>query len=187
MRRPVLITGFEPFGGRTLNASWEAVCRLPEKIGDTGLEKLLLPTVFGEAAAAAAGRAAELSPSLILCVGEAGDRAAVSLEKAALNFRHARIPDNAGYRPLGEPVIPDGPDGLFTPLPVQDLVGALAGEGFPVTLSLSAGSFVCNDLFYSLLWAFRGSDTKVGFVHVPAEPDSAVTRCLERILELLCP
>lgn len=166
---PILVTCFEPFGGREVNMSREAVLALPEVSGGRRLQKLCLPVVFGKAAEAAASAALALGASAVLCVGEAGGRKTVTPEMAALNLRYARIPDNLGQTPMDEPVIPGGAGALFSTLPARAMAAAIAGAGLPGEVSYSAGVYVCNDLFYSLLHYFRGSGVRCGFIHVPAE------------------
>jgi pyroglutamyl-peptidase len=165
----ILITGFEPFGARTENASWEAVSRLPEQIGAYQLVKKRLPTVFGQAADEAIGAAKEIEPTFFLCVGEAGTGKKLHLEQIGINLRCASLPDNAGAQPQNEPVRPDGADGYFATIPVQSAVAELKGKGVPVEVSYSAGTYVCNDLLYSVLYAYRGSAVKCGFIHVPTD------------------
>ena len=167
-RTPILITCFEPFGGREVNMSREAVLALPEKAGGRRLYKLCLPVVFGAAAAQAAAEARRLGASDILCVGEAGDRKALTPELVALNLRYARIPDNLGQSPLDEPVVPGGPNALFSTLPARQMAAAMAEAGLAAELSYSAGAYVCNDLFYGLLHRFQGGEKRCGFIHVPA-------------------
>ena len=165
-----LITGFDPFGGETVNPSWEAVRRLPEKIGDYRLTKLQIPTVFGTAADTVLAAAAKDAPDVILCVGQAGGRAAVTPERIAVNIRDARIPDNAGNQPRGEFVAPDGPAAYFATIPVEKMAQAIRDQQIRATVSNSAGAYVSNDVMYSLLHAFAGTAVKSGFIHVPQLP-----------------
>lgn len=163
----LLITGFEPFGGETINPSWDAIERLPEIIGEYSMTKLLVPVVFGKAAECVLRRADELHPDVILCVGQAGGRSAVTPELVAINLRHASIPDNEGNRPQDEPISVDGERAYFSTLPVRRIAESINAEGIPSQLSYSAGAYVCNDLLYTLLAHFDGTDTRVGFIHVP--------------------
>lgn len=172
-RKTLLITGFEPFGGEATNPSWEAVSRLPEAIGPWRLEKLLLPVAFGRAADLAVARAWELSAGAVLAVGQAGGREAVTPEAIAVNARDAAIPDNDGAAFQGEPVVPGGPDGLFATAPFRQMVARAREQGLPCRLSYTAGAYVCNDLFYRLLWEFRGTPALVDFIHVPFLPQQA--------------
>ena len=167
----LLITGFEPFGGETVNPSWEAVRRLPETIGGLEVRTLRIPTAYGRAGERVLAAAAELAPDAILCVGQAGGRSGVTPEAVAINLREARIPDNDGFQPDAEPVIPGGPAAYFATAPVRAMVRAMRENGIPAYLSLSAGSFVCNDVLYTLLHRFDGTATRVGFIHVPFLPE----------------
>lgn len=166
----ILITGFAPFGGEAVNASWLAVQALPESIDGAVLYKMELPTVFAQAAALAADKAKEIRADAILCVGVAAGRDAVTPERIAVNIRDARIPDNAGYRPVGEFVAADGPAAYFSTLPAEEICRNIRLRGIDARVSNSAGTYVCNDVFYTLLHAFRETSVKVGFIHVPQLP-----------------
>ena len=169
--RKLLITGFDAFGGAGINPSWEAVKLLPDQIGDLEVHKLQIPTVFGLAAETVITKAAEIGPHVILCVGQAGGRDAVTPERIAVNIRDARIPDNAGNQPRGEFVAADGPAAYFATVPVMDMAQAIRDTHIPGTVSNSAGAFVCNDTLYSLLHRYAGTEVKVGFIHVPYLPE----------------
>lgn len=166
--KKLLLTAFEPFGGRASNRSAEAVAAMPGSVGEYEIKKLVLPVEFGTAALIAEAEARELGADAVLCVGEAGGRSEVSPELVAINLRYARIPDNAGFAPVDKPVIPGGENALFSTAPARKIAEAIGKLNIPARLSLSAGSYVCNDLFYSLLSAFSGDSVKVGFIHVPA-------------------
>ena len=167
----LLITGFDPFGGETVNPSWEAVCRLPDTVSGYRLTKLQIPTVF--AAAADTVLAAAKNVDVILCVGQAGGRDAVTPERIAVNMASASIPDNAGNRPVEAPILPGGPDGIFATVPVAAMARAIIDAGLPGKISNTAGTFVCNDTLYRLLHHFAGTGTRVGFIHVPHLPQQA--------------
>ena len=169
--KKLLITGFDPFGGERINPAWEAVKRLPDSIGEYELCKLEIPTVFSKAAETVLEKAAEYCPDVILSVGQAGTRSAVTPERIAVNIRDARIPDNAGNQPRGEFCAEDGPAAYFSTVPVAAMAEAICAAGIPGTVSNSAGAFVCNDTLYLLLHRFAGSSTRVGFVHVPWLPE----------------
>ena len=169
--RNLLITGFDPFGGESVNPSWLAVSRLPEKIGNYTVHKMGIPTVFGKAAENVLEKANEIQPDLILCIGQAGGRDAVTPERIAVNIRDARIPDNAGNQPRGEFVAVDGPAAYFATVPVEKMAQAIRDKNIRATVSNSAGAYVCNDVMYSLLHAFHKTEVKVGFIHVPYIPE----------------
>ena len=169
--RHLLITGFDPFGGESVNPSWLAVSKLPDAIGNYTVHKMVIPTVFGKAAEKVLEKAVEIRPDLILCIGQAGGRDAVTPERIAVNIRDARIPDNAGNQPRGEFVVPDGPAAYFATVPMKEMAEAIRNAHIPATVSNSAGAFVCNDVLYTLLHHYHGSSTRVGFIHVPYLPE----------------
>lgn len=165
--KKLLITGFEPFGGEEINPSWEAVNRLPSEIGEYSLTKLRIPVVFGEASNMVLRLANEIHPDVILCIGQAGGRSIISPEYVGINLCHASIPDNGGNQPVDEPVIPDGNTAYFSTLPVRKMAEAIDASGIPARVSYSAGTYVCNEVLYTLLSHFEGSKTRVGFIHIP--------------------
>ncbi len=169
--KKLLITGFDPFDGATVNPSWEAVKLLPDTVGDYELYKLQIPTVFGLAPRTVLEKAAQIQPDVIISVGQAGTRPAVTPERIGINVRDARITDNAGISPKDEPIVPGGPDGLFSTLPIKAMIAAIQEAGLPASVSNTAGTFVCNDVLYSLLHHYAGSDVRCGFIHVPWLPE----------------
>lgn len=171
--KQLLITGFDPFGGASVNPAREAVMALPDVVGDYALTKLEIPTVFGLAAETVLQAAEILCPDVILCVGQAGGRAAITPEVVAINLREASIPDNAGNQPKNMPVVENAPAAYFSTLPVRAMAEEVKAAGIPCSLSYSAGVFVCNDLLYTLLHHYDGTDTRVGFVHIPYLPEQA--------------
>ena len=168
--KKLLITGFDPFGGESINPSWEAVKLLPEEIGEYTLYKLQIPTVFGVAAEKLLEKAEGIQPDVIISVGQAGGRAAVTPERIGINVRDARIADNAGVIPTDEAISPGGPDGYFSTLPVKDMIAAITEAGLPAAISNTAGTFVCNDVLYTLLHHYRSTHVRCGFIHVPYLP-----------------
>ncbi|MBQ7099286.1 MAG: pyroglutamyl-peptidase I [Oscillospiraceae bacterium] len=169
----LLITGFDPFGGETVNPSWEAVSRLPDTVGDYRLTKIQIPTVFAVAADTVLTAAAQDSPDVILCVGQAGGRDAVTPERIAINMASAKKPDNAGNQPVEAPILPGAPDGMFSTVPVCAMAEAITAAGLPGIISNTAGTFVCNDTLFRLLHHYAGTPVRVGFVHVPWLPEQA--------------
>jgi pyroglutamyl-peptidase len=172
MSSTVLVTGFEPFGGETINPSWEAVAQLAEEW--PGLVRTAqLPCVFGAAIPALRAAIDEHRPDLVLCVGQAGGRPALTPERVAINVDDARIPDNAGNQPVDQPVVPGGPAAYFTGLPVKACVSELRAAGIPASVSQTAGTFVCNHVFYGLmhLIATEFPELRGGLVHVPYAPE----------------
>jgi pyroglutamyl-peptidase len=171
----VLITGFEPFGGETVNPSWDAVRVLQgTRIGGHRLETRCLPVVFDLALKHLREAIAEIQPALVICVGQAGGRAQISLERIAINVDDARIPDNAGQSPVDEKIAVDGPAGYFSTLPIKRLLVELQNAGIPAEISQTAGTFVCNHVFYGLMQALEKSRAvRGGFVHIPYSPEQA--------------
>ena len=177
--KKLLITGFEAFGGETINPSWEAVARLPETIGEYSLTKLRLPVVFGEAARIAISAAEEGNFDAVLCIGQAGGRSAITPELVGINLRHATIPDNNGNQPKDEPIAEGGNAAYFSTLPVREMSEAIKAVGLPSAVSYSAGAYVCNDLLYSLLSHFDGSGTRAAFIHIPYSTEQGKPPSLE--------
>lgn len=182
----ILFTGFEPFGGASTNPSWEAVSLLPEVIAGRHVHRLMLPTVFFQAADMLRREIARIRPALVICCGVANGRTAVTPELVAINYRFARIPDNAGQSFSGVPIEAEGPAAYMTRLPVHEMIAAIQAEGTPAQLSLSAGAYVCNDVYYALLACEAEFDHRGLFVHVPGteavtvEQDAqAIQRCAE--------
>ena len=170
-----LVTGFEPFGADAVNPSREAVLRLPSRIGGLTVETRIVPTVFGRAIAVLEDAIVATHPDIVLCVGLAGGRAELSLERVAINVDDARIPDNDGQQPIDRPIVAAGPAAYFTGLPVKAAVAALREVGLPAIVSNTAGTFVCNHIFYGLmhLVASRRLPVRGGFLHVPYLPEQA--------------
>ena len=174
----LLITGFDPFGGSAVNPSWLAVEQLPDQIGDYELCKLPIPTVFGKAASLVLEKATAFQPDLILCVGLAGGRNAVTPERIAVNIRDARIPDNEGNQPSGDRIVADGPAAYFATAPVGKMAQAIRDAGIPAAVSNSAGTFVCNHIMYHSLYLTNKEypNIKAGFMHIPFLPEQVTNR-----------
>lgn len=162
---PILVTAFEPFGGDALNASQEILNALPDALGGVRMEKRLLPVTFFAASVIAVEAAAALRPDAIICLGQAGGRDAVTPERVAVNLMDAKIPDNDGFQPVDQPVIPNAPAAYFSTLPVKAMVEAMQRVGVPAWLSDTAGTYVCNALMYAML--HQTKDIPCGFIHVP--------------------
>ncbi|MFK8256535.1 pyroglutamyl-peptidase I [Erwinia sp. AnSW2-5] len=173
--KTVLITGIEPFDGELLNPSWEAVNQLSDRlIGNTKVVARQLPCVFGAAVDEITRLIDELKPELVIAVGQAGGRADISIERVAINVIDARIPDNAGVQPVDEPIEPQGPAAYFSTLPVKAMVAGIREAGIPVSVSQTAGTYVCNAIMYGLLHHLRRRKTRGGFIHIPYLPEQAV-------------
>lgn len=163
----ILVTGFEPFGGSSVNPSWEAVRLLPDAVEGVEIARLCLPVIYGEAARIALEEARRLQADAVLCTGVASGRNAVTPELLAVNWRMASLPDAAGVRYGGERIQEECPAALMTSMPVMDMVKAMGKEGIPARLSLSAGAYVCNDLYWHMLLDEQQGGCPALFVHVP--------------------
>lgn len=170
-RPAILLTGFEPFGGAALNPSGDAALALDgERCAGRRIVGLRLPCVFGAAASMLTDALAREQPDIVLCLGLAPSRRGFSVERVALNLDDARIPDSAGCQPLDRPVVAGAPTAHFSTLPVKAMVAALHGAGLPAALSTSAGSYVCNHVFYALMHALAPlPGTRGGFIHLGAD------------------
>ena len=147
----ILITGFNPFGGESTNPAFEAVKLLPDTIKEAQIIKLEIPTEFKRAGKVLQDGIETNKPDVVVCIGQAGGRSAITPEKVAINLMDGRIPDNAGYQPVDTPVREDGPTAYFASLPVKAMVETIREAGIPAFLSYSAGTYVCNFLMYELL------------------------------------
>lgn len=170
----ILLTGFEPFGGESINPSWEVARVLHgQRVGGAIVQACRLPVTFDVAPRALAQALAGLRPALVVALGQASGRSEISIERVAVNLIDARTPDNAGERPLDVPVLAGAPAGYFSTLPVKAMRDALRAAGHPVGLSLSAGAFVCNQVFFELQHRLAGHGVRSGFIHLPALPEQA--------------
>ena len=176
----ILITAFEPFGGRESNTSAEVLRLLPEEIAGCSVRKLQLPVAFGKAAESVLREAADA----VFLLGEAGGRAAVTPETRAVNLRDARIPDNEGNRPVKEAILPGGPEQYCTRIPVRRITARMRAEGYRAEASEDAGTFVCNDTFYTV--GIRRPEIPVAFIHCPAETGMAAeyAETVRRFIEI---
>jgi pyroglutamyl-peptidase len=182
MLRPpskVLVTGFDPFGDADVNPSWLVARALHgRQIARHRIVAAQLPTVFGQSAQQLSALLKLHRPALVLCLGLAAGRAAISLERVAINVDDARIPDNRGAQPIDSPVVQAGPSAYFARMPVKAMLQAIRAAGIPAELSNTAGTFVCNHVFYALmhLLATRRDHkgTRGGFIHLPCLPEHAL-------------
>jgi pyroglutamyl-peptidase len=186
-----LVTGFEPFDGDRVNPSFEVLARLPLRWGMLDIAPVALPVAYSGALPTLRQAIAASVPDIVLCTGLAGGRAELSLERVAINVDDARIPDNEGDQPIDRPVVGGAPAAYFSTLPIKAAVAALREAGLPAAVSHSAGTFLCNHVFYGLMHEaalgthrFRG-----GFLHVPYLPSQAArvpgapSMALEQIVE----
>ena len=177
MTKTVLLTGFEPFNGADINPSWEAARALDGWSGP-GFQVAAreLPCVFGRANLALFDAIDALQPDIVIAVGQAGGRHEISVERVALNVDDAAIPDNAGQQPVDATIADGGPAAYFSTLPIKAIVRALRLRGFPAGVSQTAGTFVCNHVFYGLMQHAQGRGMKAGFIHVPFLPQQVAGR-----------
>lgn len=171
--RTILLTGFQAFGGDALNPTEIIAGELHGKsISGYRVVGLVLPVVFGKAWLELRAHIQEYKPSAIVCLGMAQNRRAITPERVAINVVDARIPDNEGNQPVDSPVVSDGPVGYWSSLPVGIIARAITARGIPAAVSDTAGTFVCNELFYRLMHflAVEGSSRPAGFIHVPPLP-----------------
>jgi pyroglutamyl-peptidase len=169
-----LVTGFEPFGEEAVNPALEALARLPQHLGDLSVATCVLPTAFGRALEVLDRVLMRHEPDIVLGLGLAGGRAALSLERVAINVDDARIADNDGERPIDCPVVAGGPAAHFTTLPIKTIAAALREAGLPAVVSNTAGTFVCNHVFYYTLHrAAMRPQMRAGFLHLPYLPEQA--------------
>jgi pyroglutamyl-peptidase len=164
----ILLTGFEPFAGDALNPSG-LVCRAlhGQRVAHATVHAVELPCVFGRALQVLDEALAATPAVLVVALGLAAGRAEISVERVAINVDDARIPDNAGGQPVDTPVVEGGPAAWFSTLPVKAIVAALREAGLPAAVSQTAGTFVCNHVFYGLQHRLAGTGVRSGFVHVP--------------------
>ena len=173
--RTVLLTGFEPFDQDTVNPSWEAVRLLDGTLqGDVRIVGRQLPCAFALAPERLQQLLEEFGPELVIAVGLGPGRTDVCIERVAININDARIPDNLGDQPIDTPVVPHGPAAYFSTLPIKAMVRALKDAGIASSVSHTAGTFVCNQVFYYLQHALAGAGVRSGFIHVPPLPQQAV-------------
>jgi pyroglutamyl-peptidase len=170
-----LVTGFEPFDRDTINPSGEAVRLLKKRIGNLQVKTAELPCSFGASTKALRLAIEDARPDIVLCTGLAGGRAELCLERVAINVQDARIRDNDGRQPIDKPVVKDGPAAHFATLPIKACVAELRKAGLPAAVSNTAGTFVCNHIFYALMDIAAGHPIpmKAGFLHVPYAPEQA--------------
>jgi pyroglutamyl-peptidase len=179
MPQPViLLTGFEPFDGESVNPSWQVAQALHgETVAGARVQSLCLPCAFGDALDVLGAALARQRPGIVLALGQATGRADFSPERVAINLNDARIPCNAGRQPIDEPVVPGAPAAYFSTLPIKAIAAALREAGLPAAVSHSAGTYVCNHVFYGLMHALRRRrGVRAGFMHLPLLPEQAAQR-----------
>ena len=173
----IIVTGFDPFGGETINPSIECVQALPE-IEGVELIRLELPTVFKESAKRLNEVIKDVKPDAVLSVGQAGGRAGITMERIAINVDDARIPDNISQQPIDEEIQVEGEAAYFSTLPIKRIVKAIREAGISAEVSNTAGTFVCNHIMYQALFAATKADKpfKAGFMHIPFIPEQTTDK-----------
>ncbi|GFZ32068.1 pyrrolidone-carboxylate peptidase [Clostridium zeae] len=182
----VLVTGFTPFGGEAINPSFEAVKALPDKISEAEIIILEVPTVFHESIEIL-DRAIEMNkPDIVICVGQAGGRFDITVERVAINIDDARIADNKGNQPIDEPIFSDGQPAYFANVPIKAMVKKIREAGIPASISNTAGTFVCNHIMYGLMYLIdkKYSNVRGTFIHVPYIPEQVVDKYNAPSMEL---
>lgn len=174
----VLVTGFDPFGGETINPAWEAVKKLSGEIAGAEIVKMQIPTVVGKSIEKIHEKMKEIQPDVVLSIGQAGGRFGVTPERVAINVTDARIPDNEGNQPIDEPIFADGDAAYFSNLPVKAMVQAIKDAGYPSVLSNTAGTYICNHVMYGILYYIQKEFPNVrgGFIHVPFAASQVVNK-----------
>jgi pyroglutamyl-peptidase len=174
MIKTILLTGFEPFNKASVNPSWEAVKELKGwRNASFAVEVRQLPCEFGHANLVMSGLLEELKPDVVIAVGQAGGRPELSVERVAINVDDASITDNQGQQPVDAPIIEGGPNAYFSTLPIKAIVREMRERGLRAGVSQTAGTFVCNHVFYSLLHNTANRPVRAGFIHVPFLPEQA--------------
>ncbi|GKU26646.1 pyroglutamyl-peptidase I [Clostridium folliculivorans] len=182
----VLVTGFTPFGVEAINPSFEAVQALSDKIAQANIITLEIPTVFHESIEIL-DKAIEINkPDIVICVGQAGGRFDITVERVAINIDDARIEDNKGNQPIDEPIFSDGQPAYFANVPIKSMVEKIRESGIPASVSNSAGTFVCNHIMYGLMYLIDKKYSKVRgtFIHVPFIPQQVVDKYNAPSMEL---
>ena len=174
----VLITGFDPFGGESINPAWEAVKLLPDEIAGAQIVKLQIPTVVNKSIQKIYDSICAEKPDIVLSIGQAGGRFAVTPERVAINITDARIPDNEGNQPIDVPIFEDGDAAYFRNLPVKAMVQAIKDAGYPSVLSNTAGTYICNHVMYGILYYIKKEFPNIrgGFIHVPYAASQVVNK-----------
>jgi len=174
----VLVTGFEPFGGEPVNPALEAVKKLESNIAGAEVVKAELPTVFKKSIEKLEELIEREKPDITLCIGQAGGRFDITIERVAINMDDARIPDNEGNQPIDEPIYEDGENAYFAKLPIKAMVKEIRDNKIPASVSNTAGTFVCNHIMYGLLYLIdkKYPNIKGGFIHVPFIPEQVVNK-----------
>lgn len=182
----ILVTGFDPFGGEPINPALEAVKGLADTINGAEIIKLEIPTVFGKSAEVVKAAMEKHHPDVVLNIGQAGGRFAISPERVAINIDDARIPDNEGNQPVDIAIQEDGAPAYFTQLPIKAMVTQMKAAGIPANVSNTAGTFVCNHIMYQVQYLIEKEypAVKGGFIHVPYIPEQVIEKAGQPFMSL---
>lgn len=174
----VLVTGFDPFGGESINPATEAVKRLPDEIAGAEIVKIEVPTVFRKAIERLEEAIEREKPDITISVGQAGGRFDITVERVAINIDDARIADNEGNQPIDVPIFEDGEPAYFAKLPIKAMVKEMIDNNIPASVSNSAGTFVCNHIMYGLLYNADKNypNMRGGFIHIPFLPEQVLDK-----------
>lgn len=174
----ILLTGFDPFGGDKVNPAYEAVKLLPKNIAGADIVTLEIPTVYRKSSEAVEKGIRQYQPDAVICIGQAGGRSGITVEKVAVNIADFRIADNEGNQPLDQAILEGGENAHFATVPVKAMVENIKKHGIPARISYTAGTFVCNDVMYELLCMISKKYPKIegGFIHVPFAPEQVLER-----------
>ena len=176
--KKVLVTCFEPFGGEDINPSQMAVTQLPAEMDGIKVVKQVIPTVYNKSIDTLYEVLKREIPDAVICIGQAGGRPNLTVERVAINIDDAPIPDNEGNQPIDTPIFTDGPSAYFATLPIKAIVKNCNDIGIPATISNSAGTFVCNHLMYAACHyaELYQPKLKAGFVHIPFVPEQTTDK-----------
>lgn len=174
----VLVTGFDPFGGESVNPALESIKKLPKEIAGAEILTLEIPTVIGKSVDKIRAKVEEEKPDVVLSIGQAGGRPDLTVERIGINVDDCRIPDNEGNQPVDEPVAADGPAAYFVTIPIKAMVQKMQKNGYPASVSNTAGTFICNHVCYGVahLAATKYPKMRTGFMHIPFLPEQVLDK-----------
>jgi len=176
--KKILVTGFDPFGGEKINPALEVIKLLPKKINGNKIEIIEIPTVYKKSIEKIEEAIKNFNPDFILSIGQAGGRADISIERVAINIDDFRIKDNEGNQPIDEKIFSDGENSYFSTLPIKAIKKKILEKKIPVSISNTAGTFVCNHVFYGVRYLLekKYSGKKSGFIHIPYLPEQVIDK-----------
>ena len=186
----ILLTGFEPFYNESINSSWKVVSSFSIKNSSVKIKKVCLPVSFNKAVAELEESVTRYMPDIVLCLGQSSSRFEINVERVAINVRHNTKPDNDGNTYKDVPVFPEGPDAYFSNLPIRQMVESVCRKDIPAIVSNTAGTFVCNTVFYAAMHLVHTKfpSLRAGFIHIPYLPCQAVGKTKQPSMskEMIC-